>query len=47
MNIVVLIMAIVGGTVGLLATGYLVVMMPIMFGWKVYRKMKYKISLFD
>lgn len=47
MDIVILLAALVGGLAGALSTFYLVVAMPVLFGWKVYRKIKYNISLFD
>lgn len=47
MDILIWIMMIVGGAAGLLSTAYLVVAMPAVFIWKVYRKIKYRIALCD
>ncbi len=47
MNIFIWILMIVGGTAGLLSTLYLLAAMPVIFGWKVYRSIKYRMSLFD
>lgn len=47
MNILIWILMIVGGAAGMLATAYLVLAMPVIFGWKVYRKFKYHIGLYD
>ena len=47
MNILIWILMIVGGTVGIASTAYLVLAIPVIFGWKVYRKAKYHIGLFD
>lgn len=47
MNILIWILMIIGGAAGLVSTLYLVAAMPIIFGWKVYRSIKYRISLFD
>lgn len=47
MNIGILIIAILGGVVGFLATGYLVLAMPVLIVWKIYRKVRYGISLYD
>ena len=38
MNILIWILMIVGGAAGMLSTAYLVLAMPVIFGWKVYRK---------
>lgn len=47
MDIVIWILMIVGGAAGLLSTLYLVLAMPAIFIWKVYRKVKYNIALCD
>lgn len=47
MNILIYVLMIIGGAAGFLSTVYLVLAMPILFGWKVYRKVKYNIALFD
>ena len=38
MNIGILLIAIVGGAAGLLSTLYLVISLPTVLGWKIYRK---------
>lgn len=38
MNIIILLIAIVGGTAGLLSTIYLTLSLPAIIIWKVYRK---------
>lgn len=47
MDILIWILMIIGGAVGILSTVYLVLAMPIIFLWKVYRKVKYHIALCD
>ena len=47
MNILIWLMIIIEITAGLASTGYIVVAMPAIFIWKVYRKYKYHISLND
>lgn len=47
MNILIWILMIIGGTAGLASTLYLLVAMPTIIVWKVYRGVKYRISLFD
>lgn len=47
MNILIWILMIVGGAAGMLSTAYLVLAMLVIFGWKVYRKLKYHIGLYD
>lgn len=47
MDILIWIMIIVGGVAGVLSTVYLVLAMPVIFIWKVYRKIKYHIALYD
>lgn len=47
MNILIWILMIVGGAAGMLSTAYLVLAMPVTFGGKVYRKLKYHIGLYD
>ncbi len=47
MDIIIWIMMIVGGAAGALSTVYLVLAMPVILVWKVYRKVKYKIALCD
>ena len=38
MNIGILLIAIIGGAAGLLSTLYLVISLPAVLGWKIYRK---------
>lgn len=47
MNIGVLLIAIVGGAVGLLATLYLVVSFPAVLIWKFYRKIRFGTALIN
>ncbi len=45
MNIVVLLVALIGGIAGLLSTLYLVISFPAVLIWKVYRKVRFGISM--
>ncbi len=47
MDVIVWIMIIVGGAAGLLSTLYLVLAMPILLVWKICRKVKYHIPLYE
>lgn len=47
MNILIWLMMIIGGAAGIFSTVYLVLAMPLIFIWKVYRKVKYNIALYD
>lgn len=47
MNIVLLLVAIVGGAAGLLSTLCCIIMIPATLIWKIYRKIRYGISIFD
>ena len=47
MKIIIWIMIILGGSVGILSTLYLTFAMPVIFVWKLYRKMKYHIGMYD
>lgn len=47
MNIGYLILIIFGGSIGLLSTLYIVVSLFATIGYKIYRKIKYGISLYD
>ena len=47
MNIFIWIMIILGGGVGILSCAYLVLAMPVLLVWKICRKVKYHIGLFD
>ncbi len=45
MNPGVMIIAIIGGAAGLLSTAYLVLSLPAVIIWKIYRKLVHKIPL--
>ena len=45
MNIVIMIIAIVGGATGLLSTAYLAVSFPAVILWKLYRRVVHRIPL--
>ena len=47
MDIIIWILMIIGGAAGILSTVYLVLAMPVIFLWKVYRKVRYHIALCD
>ncbi len=47
MNIGVLLIAIIGGIVGFFSTLYLVVGFPAVMIWKVYRKVRFGISVMN
>ena len=47
MNIGLLIFVIIGGAVGIFSTGYMVISLIYTIFQKIYRKIKYNISLFD
>lgn len=47
MDILLLVLAIIGGAAGILSSLYLFISMPIIIVWKFYRKKKYHISMFD
>lgn len=47
MNIIVWIMIFIGGLTGILSCLYLVVAMPVLIVWKMYRRIRYHISLYD
>lgn len=47
MNILIWILMIIGGAAGIVSTVYLVLAMPVIFVWKVYRKVRYHIALTD
>lgn len=47
MNIVLILLAIIGGAVGILSTLYCTISMIVVIIWKIYRKAKYQISMFD
>lgn len=45
MNILTLIIAVVGGACGLLSTAYLVVSLPAVIIWKLYRRVRFSIPV--
>jgi len=45
MNIGILIVMIIGGAAGLLSTAYLLISLPAVIVWKIYRSIRYKIKL--
>ncbi|MBP3474742.1 MAG: hypothetical protein J6K48_00255 [Lachnospiraceae bacterium] len=45
MNIGMLIVALIGGAAGLLSTLYLLVSLPTVIVWKIYRRFRYGYSL--
>lgn len=47
MDIIIWFMIIVGVISGIISTGYLVIAMPVVFIWKVYRKFRYHMALYD
>ena len=47
MNIGLLIVMIVGGAAGILSTAYLLVSLPAVIIWKIYRSIRYRISLYS
>lgn len=47
MNILLYLLMIVGGGAGIASALYLTFAIPVVLVWKIYRKVKYKISLFD
>ena len=47
MNIVLILIAIIGGAVGILSTLYCTISMIAVIIWKIYRKVRYQISMFD
>jgi hypothetical protein len=47
MNIVLILIAIIGGAVGILTTIYGTISIPVVIIWKLHRKIKYHISMFD
>jgi len=44
-NMGLLIIALVGGITGLLSSLYLIISMPVVIGWKIYRRVRFGISL--
>ncbi len=47
MNIGMLIICVVGGLTGLLSSVYLLVSMPVLIVWKVYRRIRFGYSLYQ
>ena len=47
MNIGMLIICVVGGLTGLLSSAYLLVSMPVLIVWKVYRRIRFGYSLYQ
>lgn len=47
MNIGMWIIVIIGGAAGLFSSLYLIVSLPVVIIWKIFRKAKYGISLFN
>ncbi|WP_167959087.1 hypothetical protein [Anaerosporobacter faecicola] len=47
MDLALTLMAIIGGTVGIVSTIYCTISLPAVIIWKFYRKVKYNISIFD
>ncbi|WP_310603432.1 hypothetical protein [Anaerosporobacter sp.] len=47
MRIVLALIAIIGGGLGIITTLYCVISLFGVIGWKIHRKMKYKISIYD
>lgn len=47
MKIVLILIAIIGGSVGVLTTLYCALSLPAVIIWKFYRKIKYHTSMFD
>lgn len=47
MNIFIWIMVIFGGLAGVAAGLYLTFSIPVIVVWKIYRKVKFKMSLYD
>lgn len=47
MNVLLYLLVFVGGGAGILSALYLTFAIPVVLVWKIYRKIKYRISLFD
>lgn len=47
MNIGMMIICLVGGLTGVLSAAYLLVSMPVMIVWKLYRKIRFGYSMFQ
>jgi hypothetical protein len=45
MDIITFLIAIIGGIVGVLSTLYLVISFPVVLIWKIYRSVRYGVSL--
>lgn len=46
MNIVMLIVMIIGGGVGIISSLYMLFSIPVIVVWKIYRSIRYKVSLY-
>lgn len=46
-NIFTWIIIIGGGAIGIISTLYITLSIPVVIGWKIYRKIRYKISVYD
>lgn len=47
MDILIWVLMIIGGAAGIFSTVYLVLAMPVIFLWKVYRRVRYHIAICD
>lgn len=47
MNIGIIILIIIGGSVGLLANLYLLISFPAVIIWKFYRKLRYHLTMYQ
>lgn len=45
MNLIVIIFMIIGGTAGVLSSLYILVSLPLIILWKIYRKIRYGYAL--
>lgn len=45
MNLIVIIFMIIGGTAGMLSSLYILVSLPLIILWKIYRKIRYGYAL--
>lgn len=45
MNLIVIIFMIIGGTAGVLSSLYILVSLPVIILWKIYRKIRYGYAL--
>lgn len=47
MNIGMMIICVIGGVTGLLSSAYLLVSMPVVIVWKIYRKMRFGYKIYQ